>query len=820
MDIKEIAVICSGATGEQSTSHYPAEIEWALIAKFSELDDLTKIIELWNRSSVPGEPTPTFVVTPIKIGSKDCFRVPAGCFFPLRRIESKLKFTNRDGTPADEGLVVGDIYDDRGYIEGQTKASAIFELDQIDEADLADDQLILEFYLNVFATYFVEDEFSTATIMLRNPVSGMQSQPISFKTRSYVKQRLKLSREIPIHEAGETRSVDLLKNLVVDGKLEVILQADHEGIYLGVGAQHLNIRPQAFEYVYESDDELVVTQSVAHMTSLLASHDATISETFPPSDDGIVAIVDVQNPQDHEHLQSLLRLSNPILEPLQLDGDSLTGLHASLGTTEKLDANVSLRFDTSRNAGNFKIDFDNMIENRKASAGQAIEQSVNRLAAFSHLTSMAFDSISFSNSNGPTIEERIKILQQIMERSLANVDVDRRGRNVTILFKAPEIESFDKESVRFALANVEEAMGRDFFNRHRFAASCEMYEHTTSRIPETPQAWMRRAHQIGFNVPPVFDGFQTRYNWTRHGIEILIEGIEKNPKSIELKCLLGNFIGRRIGRSDERDEFRKLFSNDHELHQKIETVVELSDVASPEYDVDSWIVAKCLAEMCLETIEDNKLPQWDLKMSVLLPFSRPAYVQARYAQAMSEAGFWKQSRLAWKEAERQFDEFTDTELPIAALFPSRLDDLIDRTDEIELHEETRLVLEAARESLALDYWTIRCRLEQTDALQQVRKHLFLARVDAHDGDSNKSFKHYQSAIDALVEVENSHPKEFTKVIGDFHRMKLEYQYLAEQLGESDSHSRTHILDIIDEAEAIADRPLFWNAMMKSMSETE
>lgn len=816
MNIKEIAVVCSGATGEQSTSHYPEEIEWALIAKFSEIEKLTAIIERWNRPIVPGEPTPEFEIKPIVIGSKACFRVPAGCFFPLRRIESKLRFTNRDGTPAGEGLNVGDLYTDRGYIEGQTKASAIFEMDQIDELDLVDNQLILEIDSNVFNASIDKDEFFSATIVLRNPVTGMQSQPYSFHPRSYTGQRLRISREVPVRETGESRNVDLLNDLVADGKLEIILKVDHQQVYLGVGARHLNIRPQAFEYVSLAEDELVVTQSIALMTSLLSRHVATDSEMFPASEDDFVAIIDVQTPKDRKHLQSLLKLNFPILNASQFE-DSLTGLHAVLRTTEKLEANVSLRFGTARSAGQFKIDFDTLVEIGKVSADKIIEQSLNRSAARNNLISMAFDTIPFSNSIGPTFEERVILLQQLADQSLANVDVNMRGRNVDIRFNAPEIASMTNDAVRFALANSEEVMGRDLFNRHLFAASSEMYGRATSRIPETPEAWMRRSHQIGFNVPPVFDGFQTRYNWSRQGIAILIEGIEKNPESVELKCLLCNVIGRRIGRSDERHEFRRLFSEDHELQQKLGKVVALTDVASPEYDVDSWIVAKRLAENCQELIVAQDLSQWDLKMSVLLPFSRPAYMQAMYAQAMAEAGHWEESRQAWKEAERRFDEFADFKLPIAAPHLARLNDLIDRADVLESDEETRKSLEAAREAVALDYWTTRCRLEQTNALQQVRKHLFLARLDAHQGESNKAFKQYQSAIDALIEVEDTHPEEFSMVIGDFKRMKLEYQNLSEQLGERETQSRTRILDIINKTEAIADRPLFWAAMMEKMS---
>jgi hypothetical protein len=813
MDIEEIAVLCRGATGEQNSSHHLEEIEWAFIAKFALHVELNSIIERWNRASVPGEPSRKFEVIPVKIGSKTCFRVSAGCFFPNRQIESKLRFTKRDGSPGDEGVNVGDLYQDFGYIEGQSKASAIFELDQIDELDLVDDQLILEIYSNVFATHFVEDEFSSAKIMLRNPISGMQSLPISFQPRSYVAQRLGISRDVRVREAGETRSVDLLKDLVVDGKLEVILQGNQEGIYLGVGAQYLNVRPQAFEYLYLSKDELVVTQSIASMTSLLTRHDAMTSETFPPSADDITAMIEVQDAQDREHLRSLLKLNNQISEASQL-ADSLTGLHASLSTAEGLETNVSLQFNTSRKAANFKGSLERLIETGKSSMSQSIEQSVNRLEAMSNLVSWGFDSISFSDSDGPVVGERIKTLQLLAEHAFAEIYLDKSERNVQIRFQAPEIDSFADESVRFALANIEEAMARDLFSRHRFATSSDMYENATQRISDSPQAWMRRAHQISFNVPPVFDGFDTRYNWARHGIGILIEGIEKNPGSIELKCLLCTFIGHKIGRIDERHEFRRLFSEDHKLHRKIGTIVELSDVASPEYHVDNWLVAQRLAAHCLKTIEDNELSQLDLKMSVLLPFSRPAYMQARYALAMAEAGHWEQSRQAWKHAGRQFDRFADSDIPSVSPQPTRLNDLADRANELESDEETRKRLEAARDVVAIDYWIMRCRIEQTDSMEQVRKHLFLARGDAHRSESHESFKQYRLAIDALVEVENSYPEEFSVVIGDFHRMKLEYKKLAEKRGESDTQSRSRILDLINEAEATGDQPLFWKFISK------
>ena len=172
LDVEELTVFCGPATGEKANAEWKHGLEWAAAARLAKPIDLKALMKEWRRSLVPRkipvEPNPE----PIRLEGFDCFRVPAGSFFPPPRIYGKLRFTDQDGKPADKGVNVGNIYEYRSYVEGETKASAIFTLAGIDEADLVDGQLPLELRLDVFLTYYPNREFTMAQVRIAEPRHG------------------------------------------------------------------------------------------------------------------------------------------------------------------------------------------------------------------------------------------------------------------------------------------------------------------------------------------------------------------------------------------------------------------------------------------------------------------------------------------------------------------------------------------------------------------------------------------------------------------------------------------------------------------------
>ena len=162
----------------------------------------------------------------------------------------KLQFLDRDGQPKEKGINVGHEWDYRGFVDGQTKSAAIWTFDNIDEDKLfpnipvEERKLPLEMNIRVFRTYKGDIEKGIqAKLFLRNPETKLESEPFIFRVKEFTID----SRFIPrkLDRADPRRAmpkIDLFKDLVHDGKLEVVLQCLESGQLLGVAAPDLYIR--------------------------------------------------------------------------------------------------------------------------------------------------------------------------------------------------------------------------------------------------------------------------------------------------------------------------------------------------------------------------------------------------------------------------------------------------------------------------------------------------------------------------------------------------------------------------------------------------
>ena len=154
-------------------------------------------------------------------------------------VYGNLSFTDRQGNTEDsagrpvKGVNVGDIWVHRGYIEGATKASAIWEFDPGKPRD----EVTLESRFEAFRTHKgyigkgVLCRLLVAKDDLRVPVSTYQ---IAEFTQNVT--------EIPRKLVHESKTYDLFDELLEDGKLRVVVQCLDAGQYLGMAQSDLFVR--------------------------------------------------------------------------------------------------------------------------------------------------------------------------------------------------------------------------------------------------------------------------------------------------------------------------------------------------------------------------------------------------------------------------------------------------------------------------------------------------------------------------------------------------------------------------------------------------
>ena len=810
LGVEELAVFCGPASGEKRNAEGKDGTEWAAAARLAEPIELKAVMRQWRHSLVPqeesGDPNPES----IRIGGFDCFRVPAGSFFAPPRIYGKLRFTGRDGQPADQGINVGNIYEYRSYVEGNTKASAIFTLDDLDENDLVDGQLPLELRLDVFLTSHSGREFTIAQVELRNPDTGLRSEPVRIEAKSYVNRRLNFPHRLTAIDEKGKRQAELLEDFVSKGRLEVILKGTEEASYTGVGAHDLNLRPRAFEYVYLSDREIVIAQSQSTFAKMLRApaSPAALADRLSQSGEIVIA-VNAREGEDRKALEQLARLisDGPIVRHW---GGALTELTGIVRLDQPATARITVKFTDRLSSEKADRLCQAKIRELRLQAREIIDDRINRVEAMANLATLGMDGISFAfpretaEAYQVEHEKRIAELLKIIDSALNSIRVESKDDALTIQFAPPTSLSSLSKPAKYAWAKMDESLGRFLYNAEKFDLADEVFQQMTNRLPEEPGAWFRRAWHLSYNMPPQFDGYKARYAWVRRGINVLLDGAEQNPGTMDLLWMAARFISRKIGEADDRAAFRELFSRDKELQNRLAKYIDLDKAKSPDAEIDNFLVAKLLFEHCIERHTNEGAT---MTFSPVLFFSRPAVTQARYAESLGRSGESNAAQRAWKEAERLHKELGARTIDMGDGIRIRLNDWKARQDKFGPTDPFAKALDELRKSIRYDFWLTRCRFEQRDEVQSARKLSYEAAELAKQSEWKKASEQYRRSLQILADLSKRHPEEMSLLGADFSDIASGYRKSQKQLSETDEELLIPILELIETSHPFSTFPL-------------
>jgi hypothetical protein len=168
---------------------------------------------------------------------------PEGLLEARRPLRGRLRFIDREGRPSAKGISVGAEWGYRQYIEGGTLAAAIWTFDGVTEREFPDG-LPLEMIVRVFRTYkgIIEKGIS-GSIRVRNPSTGLQSDPFYFTAKETTIDSLPIPRTLNATSAdGGTRQIDLFADVVADGRVEIVLQCLERAQYYGVAQADFFLR--------------------------------------------------------------------------------------------------------------------------------------------------------------------------------------------------------------------------------------------------------------------------------------------------------------------------------------------------------------------------------------------------------------------------------------------------------------------------------------------------------------------------------------------------------------------------------------------------
>jgi hypothetical protein len=152
----------------------------------------------------------------------------------------KLTFRDRTGQEVPRGINVGSEWEYRSFIEGGSKAAAIWHFSDVTERDFPKG-LPVELTLRVFRTYKGRDikEAILGSIVLRNPTTKRATKPLYFECREYFTDVKQIPREL---FDSSNQPLDLFKDLIHEGKVDVEISCAMPSQYFGMAQYDVYLR--------------------------------------------------------------------------------------------------------------------------------------------------------------------------------------------------------------------------------------------------------------------------------------------------------------------------------------------------------------------------------------------------------------------------------------------------------------------------------------------------------------------------------------------------------------------------------------------------
>ena len=234
--------------------------------------------------------------------------------------------------------------------------------------------------------------------------------------------------------------------------------------------------------------------------------------------------------------------------------------------------------------------------------------------------------------------------------------------------------------------------------------------------PNFIKVWEYQAHNLSYNISVEFDDYEYRYHWVKEGIKFLTEGIPYNYRNHRITDNLGFFCGLKIGRSDEKSQFRKLFRKDKDFHDAMRLSdgkgVEPDLYDTREYGYDNWKLAYQWYDKSRKLVE--KYGEQYLS-DMMLYRKRPMQLmnQARGLQKEFETDEIIQE--IWRDANKEWKEFGRREIRSSTGLPITFSGLAEQESQLQtLRESLDELVPGKRESLMDD-------LKATIKLTEIQK---------------------------------------------------------------------------------------------------
>ena len=226
------------------------------------------------------------------------------------------------------------------------------------------------------------------------------------------------------------------------------------------------------------------------------------------------------------------------------------------------------------------------------------------------------------------------------ESSLGNVDPSSSTMNL-VLF-----------GLRGVATNVLWTDAMDAKEKKDWARLRSTVDSITLLQPHYEKVWDFQGWNLAYNVAAEWDNVEDRWYWVKEGTKFVMDGVDRNDQSPDLRFKVGQIMGQKIGNADEKSFYRRYFAQDPDA-AAFQGGTDPDFNRSPAGDRDfphHHLGSKAWYEYAVQADSDPDMPRQTQMLTELFA-AKPAEAQRQYVRAIEEEGtFGEPARVGWADA--------------------------------------------------------------------------------------------------------------------------------------------------------------------------
>lgn len=181
--------------------------------------------------------------------------------------------------------------------------------------------------------------------------------------------------------------------------------------------------------------------------------------------------------------------------------------------------------------------------------------------------------------------------------------------------------------------------------------------------PHFLKVWDFQSHNLAYNVSSEFDNYRHRYQWVKKGVDYLVKGAKYNKAKTEIPYQQGWIFGNKMGKADEKVQFREIYRNDTNFHEDIydKTGLDLTQTegSGPDQKPDNWLSGRLWYERCYEMVDGGSEPA---KSQMIFYRQSPNWLMQHSEAIQSEGVLDDPASYAWRWAGREWKKFGERQI--------------------------------------------------------------------------------------------------------------------------------------------------------------